>query len=677
MALPGVIKKLDEVVVNRIAAGEVIQRPANAIKEMLENSIDAGSKMITVTVKSGGMKMLQIQDNGTGIRQDDLGIVAERFTTSKLREFRDLSSISTYGFRGEALASISHVAHLSILTKTRDSACGFKCEYRDSVMTSGPTPMASNQGTTITVEDLFYNIPTRRAALRSATEEHNKIVDVISKYAIHNAGVGFTLKKQGESGVDVKTHSSNSVVDNIKIIYGPSVAKELIEYSLEDDKYKFKCSGHISNVNYNIKKMIFLLFINNRLVDCSALKRAIEQVYANYLPKGSSPFVYMSLHISPQNLDVNVHPTKHEVFFLHQDSIIEKIQHGLEERLLNSNSSRTFQVARVLPGAGATLEMFDIKDKEKAVAAKDMIRTDANLQKLDKFFNSSISNKAPDKESKSLMTSSTMISDKDIINMKKDDLDSVKSLKKEIVSSCSTDCKNILANHTFVGCVDRELALFQHETKLFLVNTTRLTKLLFKQLILTKFGEIPVLRLCPPPRVLDLVMVALNQEECGWKPEDGEKELLANNVVGILSEKRDMLAEYFSLEMDVLEGQLHLTGIPLILEDFCPWFGGLPLYIVRLATEVDWEDETNCFDTFSIETAQFYCCKEISGQSPRYDLEQHGASDEPGLTWQHTVEYVLYPAIRKLLLPPKECLNDRTLVQVANLPDLYRVFERC
>ena len=188
--LPATIRKLDEVVVNRIAAGEVIQRPANAIKEMLENSIDAGSKSITVTVRGGGLKMLQIQDNGTGIRKEDMNIVAERFTTSKLREFSDLTNIATYGFRGEALASISHVAHLTILTKTRDSPCGYKCGYRDSVMETGPSPVAANQGTTITVEDLFYNIPNRRAALRSPTEEHNKIADVVTKYASATKGEG-------------------------------------------------------------------------------------------------------------------------------------------------------------------------------------------------------------------------------------------------------------------------------------------------------------------------------------------------------------------------------------------------------------------------------------------------------------------------------------------------------
>merc|ERR1719430_2031910 len=191
-----------------------------------------------------------------------------------------------------------------------------------------------------------------------------------------------TLRKAGETGVEVKTAASNTIVDNIRTIYGPTIAKELVDFNMEDDKLKFSAKGQISNVNYNVKKFVFLLFINNRLVDSTALKRAIESVYQPYLPKGTAPFVYLSLSIAPENLDVNVHPTKHEVFFLHQDAVIERVQAKLEEKLLNSNSSRTFYTQKLLPGAGVRLEMFE--SKEKSVAAKDMIRTDSNLQKMDK-----------------------------------------------------------------------------------------------------------------------------------------------------------------------------------------------------------------------------------------------------------------------------------------------------
>ena len=302
----------------------------------------------------GGLKLIQIQDDGCGIRKEDLGIVCKRFTTSKLEKFDDLKSITTYGFRGEALASISHIAHVTITTKTAQGKCAYKAKYQDGCLIGEPKACAGNTGTQITVEDLFYNVSVRRKTLKNANEEHAKVVDVVSRYAIHNQGVGFTVKKYGETLADVRTLPKSSKIDNIKAIYGPSVAKELLEVTLDDKKLSFQMNGYISNANYSMKKFVFLLFINSRLVECANLRKAVEVVYVDYLPKDKHPFVYMSLTILPSNVDVNVHPTKHEVHFLHEDLIIESIQKTVDEKLLGANESRHYYTQTLLPVFGST-----------------------------------------------------------------------------------------------------------------------------------------------------------------------------------------------------------------------------------------------------------------------------------------------------------------------------------
>ncbi|VDP37090.1 unnamed protein product [Schistosoma curassoni] len=200
-SMPQIIKRLPKEVINRIAAGEVIQRPVNAIKELLENSIDAGSTMIKITVKDGGLKLIQVQDNGCGIHQSDLPILCERFTTSKLKEFSDLSKISTFGFRGEALSSLSHVALVTVTTRTANQNCAFKVKYRAGVAESKPVPCAGNPGTTIVAENLFYNAPIRKSALKNGREELSKVTDVVAQYAIHYAQqCGFHLHSESATG---------------------------------------------------------------------------------------------------------------------------------------------------------------------------------------------------------------------------------------------------------------------------------------------------------------------------------------------------------------------------------------------------------------------------------------------------------------------------------------------
>ncbi|XP_007517112.1 DNA mismatch repair protein Mlh1 isoform X2 [Erinaceus europaeus] len=751
----GVIRRLDETVVNRIAAGEVIQRPANAIKEMLENCLDAKSTNIQVVVKEGGLKLIQIQDNGTGIRKDDLTIVCERFTTSKLQSFEDLANISTYGFRGEALASISHVAHVTITTKTADGKCAYRASYSDGKLKAPPKPCAGNQGTQITVEDLFYNIATRRKALKNPSEEYGKILEVVGRYSIHNSGISFSVKKQGETVADVRTLPNATTVDNIRSIFGNAVSRELIEVECEDKTLAFKMKGYISNANYSVKKCIFLLFINHRLVESASLRKAIETVYAAYLPKNTHPFLYLSLEINPQNVDVNVHPTKHEVHFLHEDSILERVQQHIESKLLGSNSSRMYFTQTLLPGlAGPSGEMVkptpgvtssSVSGSGDKVYAHQMVRTDSREQKLDAFLqpvSKALSHQpqANPEDTTDVCSGRARQQDEEMAELpepaevaaqnqgmsrdatmetsetsekrgplsspehprkrhrESSDVEMVEDSRKEMTAACTPrrriinltsvlslqeeinqrgheTLREMLHNHSFVGCVNPQWALAQHQTKLYLLNTTKLSEELFYQILIYDFANFGVLRLSEPAPLFDLAMLALDSPESGWTEEDGPKEGLAEYIVEFLKKKAEMLADYFSLEIDK-EG--NLIGLPLLIDNYVPPLEGLPIFILRLATEVNWDEEKDCFESLSKECAMFYSIRKqyISEESALSSQQNEVPSSSPN-PWKWTVEHVVYKALRLHLLPPKHFTEDGNILQLANLPDLYKVFERC
>ncbi|CAM9431598.1 unnamed protein product, partial [Ectocarpus sp. 4 AP-2014] len=371
---PRKILKLDEDVVNRIAAGEVVQRPANAVKELMENSLDAGSTSITVTAKQGGLKLLQIQDNGHGIRREDLPIVCERFTTSKLREFGDLRTMSTFGFRGEALASITHTAKVTITSKTPSSQVAYKAKYSDGRLVAGgpgqsvdPKPCAGVTGTTILAEDLFYNMDTRRRAFKSPGEQYKGILDVVTRYAVHfgDRGVSFTCKKHGQPSPDLHTPPRSSCLANIRVAFGPALSRELVELECSQaeelldqgadggevapSKFAFKAKGLVSGADYSAKRSDFILFINDRLVESPSIKKTVESAYKDVLPKNTHPFVYLGITMPSHHLDVNVHPTKREVHFLHQEELLECLRQAVEQKLAGANQSRTFYSQVILP----------------------------------------------------------------------------------------------------------------------------------------------------------------------------------------------------------------------------------------------------------------------------------------------------------------------------------------
>ncbi|KAJ4455662.1 putative DNA mismatch repair protein Mlh1 [Paratrimastix pyriformis] len=349
----------------------------------MENSLDAGSTSISVLLQDGGTKALQITDNGHGIHPDDLKIICERFTTSKLAAYDDLFTLTTFGFRGEALASITHIARLSITTMTPGSQCAYRAMYRDGKLVGDPKPCAGVQGTQILVEDLFYNVLARRRALKSPAEEFARCWDVLSRYAIHYPKVTFSLRKQGEMAPVMLTHPApasttaapspadptppaegeeHPCLNPIRLIYGEALARELrpppawsvILVHHDHHEPDFVVDGLVSNASYSAKKEVFILFINHRSVECAPLKKALDALYATYLPKQSHPFVYLSLTLDSRTVDPNVHPAKLEVRFLHQDAIISALVEVVTDVLRASDTSRTFYVQTLLPTGVAT-----------------------------------------------------------------------------------------------------------------------------------------------------------------------------------------------------------------------------------------------------------------------------------------------------------------------------------
>lgn len=344
--------------------------------------------------------------NADAAQKDDLPILCERFTTSKLKNFEDLMAIGTYGFRGEALASISHIAHLKVTTKTANSSCAWQAHYSAGKLipakpgqSSDPKPCAGRPGTQITVEDLFYSIPNRRRAFRSPSEEYAKVLDVITRYAVHREGVAFSVKKHGETSAGFSVAAAASKLDRIRQAYGQAIAKELVDFTIEDPKWGFKASGYTTNANYSVKRTTLLLFINNRSVDSSAVKKAIEQTYQLFLPKGGHPFMYLSLDIEPTRVDVNVHPTKREVHFLNEDEIIEVVCSDIRERLAKVDTSRTFKTQTLLPGLTpmTPINMKSVAPTDPSSASgsiprkqsstkkpyeNNLIRTDSQMRKI-------------------------------------------------------------------------------------------------------------------------------------------------------------------------------------------------------------------------------------------------------------------------------------------------------
>ncbi|KAI1274176.1 histidine kinase-like ATPase [Xylaria sp. FL0933] len=703
---PRRIQALDPDVVNKIAAGEIIVAPVHALKELIENAVDAGATSLEVLVKDGGLKLLQITDNGHGIDKEDLPILCERFTTSKLKKFEDLSSICTYGFRGEALASISHIAHLTVTTRTKESDCAWRAHYDGGKLSPAkpgqspdPKPTAGRGGTQISVEDLFYNVPTRRKAFRSTSDEYNKIIDMVGRYSIHCAGVAFSCKKHGDSGTSISVQSQASTLDRIRQIHGGNVANELIQFSASDDRWGFKASGWATNANYHIKKTTLLLFINNRSVESSNIKKALEQTYSAFLPKSGHPFIYLSLEIDPQRVDVNVHPTKREVNFLNEDEIIQCVCETIREKLAAVDTSRTFMTQTLLPGtllpSGTSQDTDESSSKTPTTSRKtparpyenNLVRTDASLRKITSMFPTADKASSSGTTAEGGTTNANPELEYEVVDRESTycRLTSVRDLRTAVRDDMHHELTEIIANHTFVGIVDenRRLAAIQGGVKLFLIDYGRACFEYFYQVGLTDFSNFGVIKFQPALDLREVLNIAAEQEkiaegESSTQADDDDDFDVAEVVEKVaeqLIERREMLLEYFSLEISPAG---ELLSIPLLVKGYAPSMAKLPQFLLRLGPYVNWTDERLCFESFLKELATYYVPEQLP-PLPGNDQVKEDVPDEIKARRAHVrraVEHVFFPAFKARLVATKSFMKGGVL-ELANLKGLYRVFERC
>ena len=328
----GNIVLLDELTINKIAAGEVIERPASVVKEMVENSIDAGATNITVEIKNGGISFIKVTDNGKGIAQDDLEIAFERHATSKIRSADDLDTVTSMGFRGEALASIAAIANVELVSKTAEQEIGYR------VVVEGGDILEKEEagcrtGTSITVRNLFFNTPVRYKFLKKDYTESGYIEDAITRIALVNPNIAIKLINTGKTVI--QTNGNGDMKSVIYSIYGKDIANGIIDvdYTYED----IKINGVIGKpeiARSNRSNQLF--FVNKRYIKDKTLTAATEQGYKGLIPIGKFGFVVLNLTINPAKVDVNVHPAKLEVRFEEENKVFQSIYHAIKNTLLKN-----------------------------------------------------------------------------------------------------------------------------------------------------------------------------------------------------------------------------------------------------------------------------------------------------------------------------------------------------
>lgn len=370
-----VIHVLDEVTANQIAAGEVVERPVNAVKELVENAVDAGASSIEVEIADGGMTYIRVTDDGCGMTEEDAKLSVIRHATSKISSVDNIYHIASLGFRGEALPSIASVSRATITTRRHEDVEGTALEMTGGEITE-VKPAGAPAGTTVEVRDLFYNVPARKKFLKSERTESSRINSMVGKLSLANPDIAFRLINNGRTVIE--TPGNGRLVDVISALYGTKTAGEMLP--VEEEGENIALEGLISKPSLlKSSRQYQTIIINRRVVESAVVSKAVDNAYHSLLPKNGYPLMVLSFRVPPESIDVNVHPQKREIKFSDEQTVFRLVYHGVLGTLTSQSTADTIAREMIHDPGHEVVEEKDFKPGSIRVEDKPLGKPDIGL----------------------------------------------------------------------------------------------------------------------------------------------------------------------------------------------------------------------------------------------------------------------------------------------------------
>lgn len=457
------ILKLDDKTIEKIAAGEVIESPVSIVKELIENSIDAGSDSITVEIKNGGKTYIRVTDNGSGISKNEIELAFSKHATSKIRDFNDLYDIYSLGFRGEALASIVSVSEVTAISKTKDEMVGTKINFNNGEKTL--TSIATNVGTSIVVKDLFRDIPVRRRFLKSDIVESNHISKLMYAIAIGYPEISFKFIKN--ENIEFSTIKNEDIKIRIAKLLDDKLEDHLIKIS--DNNEIYNLDGFISNNNYyRGNRSLQYIYINNRLVESELIRDRIEIAYRGNIPNGRFPVFFLYIKTNPKNIDINVHPNKRVIKFSYEDQLIDLIDSSIS-KFINAS----YGVKEISIKENNKNDLMDFSDYAQILNNYNNTQSFVKESSFDNIYDTDKNKSYDDYEDNSFFNSKTELSFEEEEKYVEKGLNKGKKIEKTFDENSYIEDFDYL---NYKCSIFARYSIFERKNKLFILDHRRATE---------------------------------------------------------------------------------------------------------------------------------------------------------------------------------------------------------